>query len=351
MKIIFGAIGLIILIGVLFWETLLVGFISSPQSAQDEGMIEPIILEVPKGSTLTGVSLNLEKLGLIRSSFLFRVYAKIKGESHGLKVGEYEIPGNSSPREILQILTSGKSRMYSVTFPEGANIFEMADALEQTGQYSGLEFLKKVRDPRFVQTQLGQSYPSLEGYLFPETYHYTKYTQLDELIRSMVVRFEKVYAEVSQGYQGAMTRHQIVTLASVIEKETGAPEERPLISSVFHNRLKKKMRLQSDPTIIYGYWAEAGKPLRNIRKSDILKPTPYNTYTVRALPKGPIANPGKEALRATMFPKVSDYLYFVSRNDGTHVFTTNYKDHLSAVKSFQLNRKAREGKSWRDLNK
>lgn len=212
-------------------------------------------------------------------------------------------------------------------------------------------FLKRVRDPQYTQNLIGEPASSLEGYLFPETYNYTKYTSLDELIRAMVSRFQAVYRDVSKDYKGPLSRYQVVTLASVIEKETGAPQERELISSVFHNRLKKGMRIQSDPTIIYGYWVETGEPLRNIRKSDIRRPTPYNTYTVKALPIGPVANPGREALRAAMFPADSEYFYFVSRNDGTHIFTTNYKDHLQAVKDYQLNRSAREGKSWRDLSK
>lgn len=333
-------------IGVLlFWESFMVSLIT-PHS--QEPFKEPLTIEIKKGETLAAVSYDLAEKGLIHHPRLFRLYARLKGKSHGLKMGEYEIPKTSSPSEILQILTSGKSKLYSVTFPEGSNIFEMAEIMDKTQQYSGLEFLRLARDPRLVQELVGLKHPSFEGYLFPETYHYTKYTPLKGLIQAMVQRFKLVYEEVSKGYSGPMKQHEVVTLASVIEKETGAPQERFLISSVFHNRLKKRMRLQSDPTIIYGYWVESGEPLKNIRKSDILKATPYNTYTVRSLPVGPIANPGREALRATLFPENSDYLYFVSRNDGTHIFTSNYKDHQKAVRAFQLNRKAREGKSWRD---
>jgi UPF0755 protein len=143
----------------------------------------------------------------------------------------------------------------------------------------------------------------------------------------------------------------VITLASVVEKETGAPEERPVIASVFHNRLKKGMRLQSDPTILYGMLMKTGVMTKNIRKKDILAQTPYNTYTVRALPIGPIANPGKEAIKAVLNPGNTDFLYFVSRNDGTHVFSKTYEDHNKAVKAYQLNHRARKGKSWRDLKK
>ena len=145
-----------------------------------------------------------------------------------------------------------------------------------------------------------------------------------------------------------MSRHQVVTLASIVEKETGATSERPLISSIFHNRLRKHMRLQSDPTTIYGMWDRyAGK----IHKSDLSTFSVYNTYTIPALPVGPIANPGKEAIHAALYPAQSDYLFFVSHNDGTHEFTRSYGEHTRAVGKFQLDPKAREGKSWRDLKK
>jgi UPF0755 protein len=140
-------------------------------------------------------------------------------------------------------------------------------------------------------------------------------------------------------------------LASIIEKETGAPQERRLISSVFHNRLKKNMKLQTDPTVIYGMAALSGSVPNNIRKSDLLRPSKYNTYVIYGLPPGPITNPGKLALIAALNPEQSEFLYFVSQNDGTHVFTKTYNDHINAVKKFQMNPAARAGKSWRDLNK
>ncbi|HAG91639.1 MAG TPA: endolytic transglycosylase MltG [Bdellovibrionales bacterium] len=346
----YAAIVLIALLGVgiLFWEMAFERVILPSGSVQ---VPETQVLDVPKGSTFRSVAKKLADQNIISNPRAFLLYLKLKGESQGLKVGEYEIQSGLHLKDLLGILTSGKSKQYAITFPEGSNIFEMADLLEATGRFRAEEFLREVRNPEVVQKLIGQRFPSLEGYLFPETYQYTKFTTLKEMVRSMTDRFLKVYEEVSMGYQGPLKRHEIVTLASVIEKETGAPGERPLISSVFHNRLKKGMRLQSDPTIIYGYWVENGEPLRNIRKSDIQKGTPYNTYRVKALPVGPVANPGAEALKAAMLPAQSDYLYFVSRNDGTHVFTHTYSDHQKAVRDFQLNRKAREGKSWRNLNK
>jgi UPF0755 protein len=163
--------------------------------------------------------------------------------------------------------------------------------------------------------------------------------------------FQENITAANQNAKIQMRVHDQVTLASVIEKETGAQGERQVISSVFHNRLNKKMKLQSDPTILYGILVETGVLKKNITKSDIHRPTPYNTYTVKALPMGPIANPGREALRAAVNPVESNYLYFVSRNDGTHVFSETYGNHNNAVKKFQLERKNRVGKSWRDLKK
>ncbi|HEY1078907.1 MAG TPA: endolytic transglycosylase MltG, partial [Bdellovibrio sp.] len=187
---------------------------------------------------------------------------------------------------------------------------------------------------------------------FPETYMLTKFTDTKTLISNMVKRFLYVYNEVAPEAQVlGWPRHKVVTLASIIEKETGAPEERPLISSVFHNRMQKNMRLQTDPTVIYGKAEQTGKIEINITRADLTTPTRYNTYTITGLPPGPIANPGKEALLAAVKPAASEFLFFVSQNDGTHVFSVDYKGHESAVKRFQLDRKAREGKSWRDLNK
>jgi UPF0755 protein len=172
----------------------------------------------------------------------------------------------------------------------------------------------------------------------------------EEILKAMVKRFQSAWGpnDEQKARELGLTRDQVITLASIVEKETGAPEERPIIAGVFHNRLAKKMRLQSDPTTIYGIWS---KYKGNLHKSDLLDPTPYNTYTVPALPAGPISNPGAEAIRATLNPAVHHYLYFVSKNDGTHIFTGTYEDHSKAVTQFQIDRKAREGKSWRDLKK
>lgn len=324
---------------------------SGPGKAEDA-----VIFEVPTGVSFRRIAQDLQDKGLIIDAFRMRVLAKLTGQGGRVKHGEYALNKGMTPGEILSILVSGKSIQYPVTFPEGSNIYEMAAILNSKGLYKGEEFLKAVKDKAIIQDLLGIEVSSLEGYLFPETYNVTRYTPLRDLLAAMVQNFKTAYGHAenelkAKGQSPPLSRHELVTLASIVEKETGAPEERPMIASVFYNRLRKNMKLQSDPTIIYGIWVDTGSYKQNITKDDILRSTRYNTYTVPRLPWGPIANPGREALSAVLMPANSEYLYFVSRNDGTHIFTRTYEEHLKAVRSYQLDPSARAGKSWRDLNK
>ncbi|WP_415063537.1 endolytic transglycosylase MltG [Bdellovibrio sp.] len=323
-------------------------FLKAPPSqvAQD------VVYEVTPGKGFNSIAQELQEKGLVKNALFFSIYARIKGDRSKLKVGEYLLRTNMMPSEVLAVITSGKSIARSFTVSEGLSIYEIADLYEKQGFGTAADFLSVVREPEFIKSLLGESQASLEGYLFPETYMLTKYTDTRTLVANMVKRFLYVFNEVLplatvQGWK----RHQVVTLASIIEKETGAPEERPLISSVFHNRLLKKMRLQTDPTVIYGKAEKTGRIEINITRNDLVTPTPYNTYVISGLPPGPIANPGREALLAALKPEESLYLFFVSQNDGTHVFSEDYQGHKKAVEKFQLDRRAREGKSWRDLKK
>jgi UPF0755 protein len=185
----------------------------------------------------------------------------------------------------------------------------------------------------------------LEGYLFPETYKFVPDSNPKDILSSMVQLFRKKVGSLTEDHP-FLNPTQVITLASVVEKETGAKWERPQIASVFTNRLKKRMRLESDPTTIYGIWE---RYQGNIKKSDLLEVTPYNTYKIPALPLGPICNPSLEAIQAVMKPDQTEYFFFVSKNDGTHVFTRNYKEHLQAVEEWQKKRNNRDGKSWRNL--
>ncbi len=320
--------------------------------AKPTRLVEPHIFEVQSGATFGKVATELERIQAISSRDLFELYAYVQGARNRIKVGEYELLPDMTPDQILRTLTSGKSIARSLTVSEGLNIFEIADLLDRSGFGNAKTFLKFARDPEFASRAVGFSVPSLEGYLFPETYLMTKYMNEQALVEQMVKRFRETWQQLPKSeVNKRMNIHQVVTLASIIEKETGAEEERFLISAVFHNRLRLRMRLQTDPTILYGLAVLQGKMVNNIKRKHITQKTAYNTYQISGLPPGPVANPGRKALEATLQPADSKFLYFVSRNDGTHVFSEDYANHEKAVRDFQLNPKAREGRSWRDLKK
>ena len=218
------------------------------------------------------------------------------------------------------------------TIPEGYTLAQITEVMGQQNVTDTAEFARLVRDRAFIAS-LGIEADSLEGYLFPETYYFARGTKAKDVIRMMVDGLQHVWtAELQeQAARLRLSLHQVLTLASVIEKETGAKEERELIAAVFHNRLKKKIPLQSDPTVIYGLPAFDG----NIHKRDLSSHSPYNTYRVQGLPPGPIASPGAHAIRATLFPAQAPYLYFVSRNDGTHHFSSTLEEHNRAVEKYQ----------------
>jgi UPF0755 protein len=210
------------------------------------------------------------------------------------------------------------------------------------------DFIRLAKDPQFVKS-LGIPSERVEGYLYPDTYRFTPKSDPKDIITAMVSVFRKKTdrLDFSKAPQD-LNEFQVLTLASVVEKETGAAQERPLIAGVFINRLKKRMRLQSDPTTIYGIYESFDG---NLRKRDLLQKTPYNTYKIPALPKGPISNPGLLSIKAVLNPDAHQFLYFVSLNNGRHYFSKTYKEHKGAVEKYQKNWKARSGKSWRDLNK
>ena len=344
----FAAIVLLLLTSAGLGAFLALRYTQTPASRESQA----VIFEVTPSMSFQSVATELKKVGVINNARFFYLYARAKGMRSLLRVGEYDLNTDMVPGQVLAVITSGKSRTKPFVIPEGLNIFEISEIFEKQGFGSSEEFLSLVKDKDFVKSVLGQEHDSLEGYLFPETYLITKFMTAKDVITAMVRRFQSVYSEVSKKNQlKNWSAHQIVTLASIVEKETGAPQERKIISSVFHNRLKKKMRLQTDPTIIYGIAAITGVVPSNIHKSDLLKPSRYNTYVIAGLPPGPISNPGREALLAAMSPDATEFLYFVSHNDGTHEFTKTYEDHNSAVQKFQIDPKARDGKSWRDLKK
>lgn len=297
-------------------------------------------------------------MGVVSSAFQFLWYARLTGKTKAIRIGEYDLTTDMLPTDVLNVLVSGKSRARMITIPEGLNRFEIADLFEQKGIFKAKDFLEATEDKELLEKYLsGLKVSSLEGYLFPETYSFTKYTSANTVVRKMVDTFFDRWAEVEASVQAEggpiqkLSRHEIVTFGSIVEKETGAIEERPLVSSVFFNRMKKNMKLQTDPTVIYGAMIESGGPIVNITKDMLSKPTAYNTYTKVGLPLGPISNPGKASLLASLRPAESEFIFFVSRNDGTHVFSKTLADHNAAVRMFQLTKANRDGKSWRDLSK
>ncbi len=309
-----------------------------------------ILFDVYPGQTMFTVTNNLENMGLIKNKWLFYQYARLLGANARLKKGEYSLNQTMPADQIISVITSGKSVARNMTIIEGSTIYDVADVIEKLGIASRQDVLILVRDPVFIRQALGETQESLEGYLFPETYKVTKFDTLKDTLMQMTRRFLVVWSEFdAQARAIGWPRHKVITLASIVEKETGHEKDRTIVSSVFHNRIAKKMRLQTDPTVLYGLAVEKGFMPNNISKKDLQTPNRFNTYTIASLPPTPISNPGRMAIMATLNPARTNYLYFVSRNDGTTAFSESLVQHNKSVDKYQRNPKAREGKSWRDL--
>jgi UPF0755 protein len=297
------------------------------------------IFVVKKGSGLRTVAAELETRGLIKSKDLFVLWAIFKGGSKHLKAGEYGLTKSMAPVRIFHLIASGAVKTYPVTLPEGLTVDQIAGILAEKNFVNKEEFIALAMDTTLAAAHHIDG-PSLEGYLFPDTYFVSGDMGSREIIDLMVKRFWDVYSGLAKDFQPRMSLRDIVTLASIVEKETGLPEERAVIASVFLNRLRKRMRLESDPTVIYGIKDFDG----NLKKRDLDSSSPYNTYCHYGLPPGPIANPGKESLRAVLFPAETDYLYFVSKNDGSHHFSATLSEHNRAVATYQKRRHSKSGK-------
>ncbi len=296
---------------------------------------QPSIIEIPEGLTLRQLGGRLERAQLIRSQLAFVLLGRIMRADQHLKVGEYAVHAGMKPGDMLSKFMSGQVVLHQVTIPEGYTIVELAQVFAQQGLADPEALIDLAHDQDFIQS-LSIEAPSLEGYLFPNTYKFARHTKPREVLREMVRGLRGAFNQDLQqrAREIHMSLHQVLTLASVIEKETGVEQERELISSVFHNRLRLGIPLQSDPTVIYGLDSFDG----NIRKKDLDSKSPYNTYRVRGLPPGPIANPGLGAIRAALYPAPTKHLYFVSRNDGTHQFSSTLAEHNRAVDKYQRHR-------------
>jgi UPF0755 protein len=293
------------------------------------------LIYIKKGTNLKRVSEILEKEGIIKNRHFFILLATALGKKAKLKAGEYEFHTRMLPFDVLNILVEGQVKRHLVTIPEGYTLSQIAQLLEDLNLVEKKEFLQKASSSVFINAlELPQfAGPNLEGYLFPDTYHLFKEMDPEEVIRMMVHQFKKVFGPdlAHRASELGISEREAVILASIIEKETPLPEERPLISAVFHNRLKRKIPLQSDPTVIYGIKNFNG----NLTKEHLMKPTPYNTYLMVGLPPTPICNPGKESLLAAVHPAPVSYLYFVSKNDGSHFFASDFEEHNRAVWKYQ----------------
>ncbi|MFQ5457534.1 MAG: endolytic transglycosylase MltG, partial [Myxococcota bacterium] len=279
----------------------------------------PRTIEIAHGAGLRAIARHLERERIIAAPWLFTALAFGRGAEGDLKAGEYEFSAGVTPLQVIRTLEAGRPKAHFVTLKEGWTVAEMAEVIGGLGIVSKERLLALARDPAFAQIQ-GVPQGTLEGYCFPDTYALSRPMTEEAILKLLVSHFRKVFEEERRaaGPEAAagLSDHDIVTLASIVEKETGVPEERPLIAAVFLNRIRKGMLLQSDPTVIYGIPDFDG----NLTRRHLETRTPYNTYTESGLPPGPIANPGKAALHAVLNPADVDYLYFVSRNDGSHHF-------------------------------
>ena len=328
-----AGVALLLLLAAWLWS----GLNTPARAASDE----VATFEVDSGETLIQVADRLDSGGFLPQRALFGPavlvgWARLRGVDREIKSGEYDLEPSLTPRELLEKLVTGSVKTHAVTLPEGLRLDEVAARLEAAGIAPTGAFLARARDAVFARS-LGIEEGDVEGYLYPETYRFRRGSDPGEVIRRMYEEHQARWADSDREAlaRSGMSVHDVVTLASIVEKETSVPSERPLIAAVFRNRLSLGMPLQTDPTVIYGIVRGTGHFDGNLHRADLETDTPYNTYTRRGLPPGPIASPSIESIRAVLAPAQVPYLYFVSRNDGTHVFSSTLGDHAAAVRRYQ----------------
>ncbi|MGB3209998.1 MAG: endolytic transglycosylase MltG [Desulforhopalus sp.] len=311
-------------------------FAPGPQLSTDNAVVT-----IPKGTSVRGIRNILAREGVIHNDVRFLLLAKFSGTSCKLQAGEFLLPTGRRPGEVLEALACARPIQHAVTIPEGLRAAEIAEIFGKNGWCDPENFIRLVSDKSFLDGLGFGHLESLEGYLFPDTYFLTRDIHgAEKLISIMVQRSNAVWEEIAADLDEEPDRFKTVILASIVEEETGSPEERPLIAGVFHNRLRYGMRLQSDPTVVYG----SKKFSKPITRKDLKTPTPYNTYTLPGLPVGPVSNPGQKALEAVLHPASTKALYFVSKNDGTHHFSKSLAEHNNAVRKYQRKKTVKKGK-------
>lgn len=293
-----------------------------------------VLVEIKSGANSRQIGILLEDANIIRSAKGFIFLAQHRGKSKELKAGEYELDPSKSTPHILSEIVVGKVKLWPVTVPEGFNMREISKIVAAKGFCDEKSFLSSASDP-LILDRFGIKGKTAEGYLFPETYHFNKSATPRDIVRKMISTFFKKVAPIKEKYQAPshLSFEEVITLASIIEKETAIKGEYRLISAVFNNRLKMRMKLQADPTVIYDLPNFDG----NIRKKDLTYDSPYNTYVHAGLPPGPIASPGMEAIEAAYNPEDVNYIFFVAKEPrGRHHFSSTYAEHVMAVRKYQL---------------
>ncbi len=294
-----------------------------------------VFVDIPPGMRAHDIARALERAGVIRNSLVFEAHVRWRSLHKELKAGEYRFGKPASPREIAGRIARGDVFHYTITIPEGLTANETVSLLADAGIADRLHLQRALSQQQLIQ-DLDPGARSLEGYLFPDTYRFTRQAHPEQIIATLVKRFREIYSRLAAGHTVSPGRsvRRIVILASIVEKEARLASERPVIASVLVNRLERRMPLAADPTIIYALKLE-GNYNGNLRKSDLAMDSPYNTYLRPGLPPGPISSPGEDSLRAALAPAITDYLYYVSRNDGSHEFSRDYQSHTKAVTRYQ----------------
>ncbi len=296
-------------------------------------------LLIPRGTPFSTVTQHLKEHDLLPHPRLYHYLSRYLEVHSRIRAGEFKLQHNWNTWQLLQHLTSGKSIVHRVTIPEGRNFASIILTLEAHELADANELKSLFKDPELLMKTGVPDAVSLEGFLFPDTYFFSKIDSPRMILETMIAQYRQTFTagHKKRASELGLTEYETLILASIIEKETGASEDRPKIAAVFHNRLKRRMRLDSDPTVIYGLKDFNG----NLTRKHLRTPTPYNTYRRYGLPPTPICSPGRDSLYSALYPAQESYLFFVARGDGSSQFSTSLREHNKAVSYYQKNRKVR----------
>lgn len=295
----------------------------------------PVVTVIEAGASAAEVAALLQEKGVIRSARSLRWWLRLSGTAGGVHTGHYRFQGPATLRQVSEAITRGRVLLEMVTVREGATRWQVVEALSAAGFGTYGEAWEATGDVSLI-ADLDAEATDLEGYLFPDTYSAPHDTRAEDLVHMMVAQFRAVWTDerARRAEEAEFTVRELITIASLVEAETGLASERPLVAGVYHNRLRQRMLLQCDPTLLYALYLD-GRRDRNIRRADFDNPSPYNTYRMSGLPPGPIGNPGKASIDAALQPAATEYVYFVGRNDGSHAFSRTLSEHNANVNRYQ----------------